>query len=67
MVEIGKILGEIGDKSEKICKKRGKRILSTPLRNILDTPLDIKDNTVSVKSDMVGKHMRRRAKKIIIY
>ena len=39
MVEIGKILGEIGDKSGKICKNWGKRILSTHLNNIPGTPL----------------------------
>ena len=39
MVEIGKILSEMGDKSGNICKKMRKRIFSTSLSNILDTPL----------------------------
>ena len=37
MVEIGKISGEVGDKSGNTFKKRGKRILS----NILDKPFVI--------------------------
>ena len=59
---------EIGDKSGKMCKKRGKTDFEHPLSNILDTPLISFAGDVLIKVNLgcpeeqgrIEKHQQRR-------